>query len=153
MIEEDPAQQPWLNRAIIRRHDGLVAGYISFHHSAPDPQLLEYADHGAELGYMIEPEFRRNGYASESAVAMMNWASREHGVKTFFLSISPSNEPSMKMAQAMGFRKVGEHIDEIDGLEFVLKACITEIVPLIGERHLSPSEDKRSSGDRFDEAG
>lgn len=122
MIEEDSAQHPWLNRAIVRKTDNQMVGHINFHHKAPDPYLLEYVARGAELGYTTDEPFRRMGYATESAVAMMKWAHREHGVDTFILSISPGNEPSLRMAEAMSFRKVGKHMDEVDGLEWVMKA-------------------------------
>ena len=81
-----------------------------------------------ELGYTIEPDYRRNGYAKESAIAMMEWAWREHRVRTFFLSIGPENVPSMRMAESMNFRKVGERQDDIDGLEYTMTAEIEEIL-------------------------
>ena len=37
MIEEDSAQHPWLNRAVVRKEDNQMVGNISFHHKAPDP--------------------------------------------------------------------------------------------------------------------
>ena len=33
------------------------------------------------------------------------------------------------MAEAMNFLKVGEHLDEVDGLEWVMRAEIDEIPP------------------------
>jgi len=36
-------------------------------------------------------------------------------------SISPDNEPSLRLAQQFGFRQVGEQMDEIDGLEYVFE--------------------------------
>lgn len=121
MIEEDPLQHPWLNRAIVRKEDNQMVGNICFHHKAPDPHLLDYTEFGAELGYTIEEPHRRMGYATESATAMMQWANREHGVRTFIVSISPHNAPSLGLAESMNFRKVGEHIDEVDGLEWVMQ--------------------------------
>lgn len=120
MIEEDPTQHEWLNRAVVRKSDRQLIGNISFHHKAPDPYLLDYADHAAELGYTIESPFRRQGYATEAAGAMMRWAHQEHGVARYCVSISPDNEPSLRMAEAMGFKRVGEHMDEVDGLEWVM---------------------------------
>jgi len=127
MIEEDASQHPWMNRAIVRREDNQMIGNISFHHKAPDPHLFDYAPLAAELGYTIEAPYRRRGYARESALAMMKWAHREHGVSTFILSISPENQPSLRMAEAMGFYRVGQHFDEIDGLEWVMGARIEEV--------------------------
>jgi RimJ/RimL family protein N-acetyltransferase len=121
MIEQDREQHPWMDRAIVRKDDNLMVGYISFHHKAPDPDLLGLSECAAELGYGIDAPYRSQGYARESALAMMGWAARR-GVKTFCLSISPANEPSLRMAESMGFRSTAERMDETDGLEYVYSA-------------------------------
>ena len=46
----------------------------------------------------------------------MAWA-QQQGVKRFVLSISPQNQPSLRIAAHFGFVKIGEQIDEEDGLE------------------------------------
>jgi ribosomal-protein-alanine N-acetyltransferase len=126
MIEKDPEQLPWMYRAIVRSDDNLMVGHISFHHKAPDPDLLEYSNHTVELGYAIDAGHRRKGYAKESMLAMMEWANRQN-VETFCLSISPQNMPSLRLAESVGFRKVSERIDETDGLEYVYVADMTII--------------------------
>jgi [ribosomal protein S5]-alanine N-acetyltransferase len=118
MIEADPEQHAWMYRAIIRKSDRVMVGHISFHHKAPDPFLLEYSRCGAELGYTIEAPYRRQGYATESALAMMDWA-RQRNVEDFFLTISPQNIPSIKLAESMQYRKIGELMDETDGIEYL----------------------------------
>jgi RimJ/RimL family protein N-acetyltransferase len=118
LIEKDPEQHPWMYRGIVRKDDNWMVGHISFHHKAPDPDLFRYSKNAAELGYAIEVGQRRNGYAKESAFGMMDWAIRR-GVGTFILSICPRNMPSIRMAESMGFTKISERIDEIDGLEYV----------------------------------
>ena len=55
---------------------------------------------------------------------MMQWAVREHSVHDFILSISPDNAPSLGLAQSMGFEVVGEQMDDIDGLEYVMKVAL-----------------------------
>jgi RimJ/RimL family protein N-acetyltransferase len=95
-----------------------MVGHISFHHKAPDPDLLEYSGNAVELGYAIEIDQRRKGYAKESVLAMMDWANKR-GVSVFVLSISPQNLPSLRLAESMGYRKISERIDDTDGLEYV----------------------------------
>jgi ribosomal-protein-alanine N-acetyltransferase len=126
MIEKDPEQHPWMYRAIVRHCDNAMVGHISFHHKAPDPDLLEFSSNAVELGYAIDARQRRKGYAKESALAMMEWANRQR-VETFCLSISPDNMPSLGLAESMGFRKVSERMDETDGLEYVYVADIVAI--------------------------
>jgi [ribosomal protein S5]-alanine N-acetyltransferase len=118
LIAADAEQHPWMYRAIVRKIDNIIVGHISFHHKAPDPTYLEYSRYGAELGYTIEAMYRRQGYATESALAMMDWA-RKRGVEDFFLTISPQNIPSIKLAESMQYRKIGELMDEIDGIEYL----------------------------------
>ena len=126
MIARDSDQHPWMYRAIVRKSDNVMVGNISFHHKAPDPDLLEYSSYSAELGYTIDVGNREQGYAKESALAMMDWANLQN-VDTFCLTISPQNMPSVRMAESMGFRKIAERIDEIDGLEGVYIADIATI--------------------------
>ncbi|MCG8528061.1 MAG: GNAT family N-acetyltransferase [Opitutales bacterium] len=128
MIEIDPHQHPWMYRAIVTKEDCRMVGFISFHHKAPDPDLETYSSYSVELGYTIEPAYRRKGYAKESAIAMMEWANCEHGVKEFFLTISPDNTPSLKLAETMGFNVVEEKEDPVDGLEYVMKAPVEIIL-------------------------
>lgn len=126
LIESDASQHPWMYRAIIREKDNQMVGFISFHHKAPDPDLREYSSNGAELGYTIESELRRQGYAKESILGMIEWAKSEHGITDMFVTISPENMPSMKLAEALKFVKIGDHQDPIDGLEYVMKYPLIE---------------------------
>jgi [ribosomal protein S5]-alanine N-acetyltransferase len=127
LAQEDPEQLPWLYRAIVRATDDQMVGYISFHRKAPDPDLMQFSEFAAELGYAIAPEFRRQGYAREAASAMMSWAHARNGVRTFFLTISPSNIASLGVAQSLGFSKIDERMDDFDGLEYVMKVDIVHV--------------------------
>ncbi len=121
MILEDSSQHPWMYRAIVRKEDNEMVGHISFHHKFPDPDLVQFSDSGVELGYTIEPGYRRMGYARESIMGMVGWARAEQMDAEVFVTISPENQPSMKLAVSLGFIRVGEHQDELDGLEYVMK--------------------------------
>jgi RimJ/RimL family protein N-acetyltransferase len=122
LIENDPAQHPWMYRAMITKEDPTMVGFISFHHKAPDPDLCDHSGFGVELGYTVEERYRRKGYAKESAIAVMEWANHEYGVQEFFLTISPKNRPSLAMAESMGFIPIGRHQDPTDGVELLMKA-------------------------------
>jgi len=119
-LESDPTLQPWLLRAIGLRSNGEMVGHIGFH-TAPGPDYLEEWSPGCvELGFSIFPPHRRKGYARESSLALMQWAREGHGVRSFVVSISPDNGPSLALASSLGFVRVGEHVDEVDGPEYVL---------------------------------
>jgi RimJ/RimL family protein N-acetyltransferase len=123
-LDQDPALQPWLLRAIAL-HSGEMVGHIGFH-TSPGPQYLEpWRPGGVEFGFTVFAPHRRKGYAREASQALMEWAHREHGVKDFLLTISPDNLPSQRLAAGLGFSRIGEHIDEVDGIEHILARTVS----------------------------
>lgn len=124
-MRRGPTLQPWLLRAIGLRRRRVMVGHIGFHDRPGAEYLRDLAPGGAELGYSIFPAFRRLGYATEACGALMSWASREHRVTRFVVSISPENLPSLRVADQFGFRKVGSRVDEEDGPEDILVREVT----------------------------
>ncbi len=117
-LQADPEAEPWLVRAIILRGPRRrMIGHIGFHGPPKEG--------AAEMGYTIFERYRRRGFALEAAVSLMDWASSEHGVNRFIVSISPENEPSLALAAKMGFQRAGEQVDEVDGLEYVFELIRT----------------------------
>lgn len=120
-IDRNPNYQPWSLRAIVLREQGRMIGHIGFH-TPPGPDYLQpYAENGIEFGFTIYHDFRRNGYAGEAAAALMGWAHEQHGISEFILTIRPDNVPSLKIAERLGFKQIGSHVDEVDGLENIYK--------------------------------
>ena len=115
----DPEYVPWSARAIGLASTGTMVGRIGFH-TRPDAEYLrQFVPDGVELGYSVFPQYRRNGYALEAIRGLMGWAASQHDVRHFVASISPTNLPSLTLARKLGFVKVGEHLDDVDGLEEV----------------------------------
>ena len=111
-----PEIQEWAVRALTFLGQARpFAGHLGFH-GPPGVNALR-RDDAVELGYMVMPAYRRQGYATEAVLAMIDWAHRERGVGVFVASISPANEPSLALVRRLGFVHVGEHWDEEDGLE------------------------------------
>lgn len=117
-VTADPDSARWLLRAMVRRAGRELVGRIGFH-GQPGINSLEAPD-ALELGYTVEPEFRRQGFAEEAARGMMAWA-RERSVEHFVLSISPTNTPSLALAAKLGYTEVTQVEDEEDGPEIVLE--------------------------------
>lgn len=118
-LRENPDLEPWLLRAVGLRETKTMIGFIGFHTLPGAEYLKPYAPDSVEFGYTIFPDYRKKGYASEAAQALMDWATREQGVTHFVVSISPTNEPSLRLAEKFGFRKVGTVTDPEDGVEDV----------------------------------
>jgi RimJ/RimL family protein N-acetyltransferase len=120
-MEVDPSLEEWLIRAIGLRSTRTMVGYLGFH-SAPGPEYLkDLSPGGVEFGYTVFADYRRQGYAREATVALMDWAHRAHAVTRFVVSISPENHASLNLASSLGFRKIGAHIDEKDGPEDIFE--------------------------------
>ena len=112
-LDADPSIREWLGRLMVLTDataERQVIGTLGFH--GPPDELGRL-----EVGYRVEAPFRRQGFARESVQALFDWAASAHGIHRFVASISPTNEPSLRLAAGFGFRQTGSHIDEIDGLE------------------------------------
>lgn len=118
-LKADSGYLPWSARAIILPDERLMIGLVRFH-SRPDPVYLHpYARGAVEFGYRIFSDYRSRGYATEAVTAVMNWAQSVFGVSSFVASISPENEFSLRLIAKIGFIKVGEVMDDTDGMEYV----------------------------------
>jgi RimJ/RimL family protein N-acetyltransferase len=113
--------QPWSLRAMILREKGMMIGHIGFHTQPGASYLQPYAPNGVEFGFTVFPDFRRNGFAREASTALMGWAYQQQAVSEFVLTISPDNVPSLRLAQRLGFKRIGSHVDEVDGVEDIYR--------------------------------
>jgi RimJ/RimL family protein N-acetyltransferase len=127
-LTENPQYRPWSMRAIIVPHTATMIGHIRFH-TRPDPEYLRcYARGAVEFGYHIFRAYRRRGYATEAATAVMEWAQASFGVCRFVASVSPDNQPSLGLIARLGFVQVGAQLDDIDGPEHVFLRTVTGVV-------------------------
>jgi RimJ/RimL family protein N-acetyltransferase len=113
----DPSEREWLGRAVLLTDESgtrQVIGSIGFH-GRPD------AERRLEVGYSIDPPYRRRGFAREAVQAMLDWAYATHGIARFVASVSPSNDASLGLIGQFGFTRTGEQMDDIDGLEYVFE--------------------------------
>ena len=105
----DAAWEPWSLRAMLLREEQRMVGFTSFH--GPPGLNSTEAPGAAEVGYTVFPEFRGRGFATETCRAMLEWARREHGVRHFISSIEPSNGPSLRVGEKLGFTSLGMILD------------------------------------------
>jgi RimJ/RimL family protein N-acetyltransferase len=126
LLTADPASRPWLGRSMVLTHpDGRreVIGTIGFH--APPDETGR-----VEIGYRVEPSFRRRGIVTECVRALLDWAETQ-GVHCFRASVAPYNVASLAVVRSFGFEQVGSQMDEIDGEELVFDL----------DRHQPPKDD------------
>jgi RimJ/RimL family protein N-acetyltransferase len=115
-LRVNPSARPWLGRALVLTDAGgarRIIGTAGFH-APPD-------DEGrVEIGYRVDPGYRGQGYALEAVHGMFDWAAAQ-GVHRFVASIAPDNKASLALAVKLGFERVGEQVDDIDGVEYVFE--------------------------------
>lgn len=108
-LAKDPGRYPWSLRAIVLRTERRMIGFVNFH-GAPGVNDVSAPD-ALELGWSVFPEHRRNGYATETALALMDWATRVHGIRRFISATTPDNVPSLRVHEKLGFVPTGEIVD------------------------------------------
>lgn len=62
---------------------------------------------GNEVGWAFHPDAHGNGYATEAAIAAMDWAFERLGWSDVIHCIDPANTPSQRLAQRLGSRNKG----------------------------------------------
>ncbi|MEA3019543.1 MAG: [ribosomal protein S5]-alanine N-acetyltransferase [Actinomycetota bacterium] len=110
-LAKDPDEEPWLMRVAVLKGTRQVVGRVGFH-QPPDAEGV------VEVGYSVTARFRRQGFAVEMAEGLIAWAA-SRGCSACLASVRPDNAPSLATIEKLGFVKVGEQMDEIDGLEWV----------------------------------
>ncbi len=98
---KEPAWRPWSLRAIVLREHGRMVGYANFH-GPPGVNDTGTPD-ALEIGYSIFPEFRRQGFATEAAQALLDFGRYGFGVTHFIAGILPTNAPSIRVVEKLGF--------------------------------------------------
>jgi RimJ/RimL family protein N-acetyltransferase len=111
-VARDPASAAWVTGVIWDEQRQLAAGRAGYH-GPPDGSGM------VEIGYAVDPEYRRRGYARAALEALLQRAAREPLVRTARVTISPDNTPSYLLASQFGFSEVGQQWDEEDGLEII----------------------------------
>ena len=111
-IVADPDSIEWITGVIWDIDRKLAVGRAGFH-APPD------ADGMVEVGYAVDPAYRRQGYARAALEELLARAAVETGVRTVRVSVRPDNVASSSLIRQYGFVQVGEQWDDEDGLELI----------------------------------
>ena len=68
-----------------------------------------------EIGYHIHKDFWQQGFASEAACAVRDWAFKNTQFESLYSYMKYSNIPSIKTALKIGMKKLKEYPDEKNG--------------------------------------
>ncbi len=111
-VVETPEDLGWITGALQDVVTGAVVGKAGYH-AAPSPDGM------VEMGYGVDPAFRRRGYARAALSLLLARARAEPSVQTLRATISPDNAASLALIGQFPFVEVGEQWDEEDGLEII----------------------------------
>jgi RimJ/RimL family protein N-acetyltransferase len=115
-VERDPESAAWVTGVIWDEQQRRAVGRAGYH-GPPDPSGM------VEIGYAVDPAYRRCGYARAALEFLLQRAAREPRVHTVRVTISPGNTASYELASQYGFAKIGEQWDEDDGLEIIYEVA------------------------------
>src|SRR5262249_53455671 len=103
-VETAKEPDPWLfGFAIIHKIDNVLMGMCGF----PGPPN----SHGvAEIAYGIALDYQRRGYATEAAMALVEFVSSDPRVKTICAHTLTEKNASTRVLEKCGFKKTGDAI-------------------------------------------
>lgn len=76
-----------------------------------------------EVGYSVDPLFRRSGYARAALELLLARAARDLACRTVRATVSPDNAASRNLVLQYGFEENGSQWDEDDGLETIFEVA------------------------------
>ena len=82
-----------------------MIGYVCFHRNGDT----------LDLGYCFHSAYHSNGYASESAAAIIEYLDREHHGASFTAATALENIPSCRLLERLGFVCVSTETMSFDG--------------------------------------
>jgi RimJ/RimL family protein N-acetyltransferase len=113
-VVETPQDLPWVTGLLVDEDSGDVVGAGGFH-AAPDENGM------VEVGYGVDPAYRRRGYARAALVAMIDRARSDPSIHVFRVTVSPTNTASLGLVSQLPFLEVGDQWDDEDGLEIIFE--------------------------------
>jgi len=111
---ESPQDLPWITGVLWDDEAQLAVGQSGFH-GAPDATGM------VEVGYAVDPAYRRRGYARAALELAIEHARSEPSVRILRATISPDNEASLALIGQYPFVRNGEQWDDEDGLELIFE--------------------------------
>jgi len=115
-IRRDPSSVGWISRAVYATELQAVVGRAGFH-GPPDEAGM------VEVGYSIDPAYRRQGYGRAALEELLRWAGSVPAIRRVRACVRPDNAPSLRLIAQYGFGPIGEQWDDEDGWEIVFEVA------------------------------
>jgi len=91
---------------VLLKAEGEFIGYVPF-----EPFSQEY--HTREIGWVFDPEYQGQGYATEAARAVLDLAFGKLGLHRIVATCDPRNTASHRVMEKLGMRREGHHIKDV----------------------------------------
>ena len=92
--------------AVVHKEDGRIIGHIPFERFSP-----KYSTR--EIGWIFDPQYQGQGYATEAARAVLELAFGELGLHRVVATCDPRNGASYRVMERLGMRREGHHIKDV----------------------------------------
>jgi RimJ/RimL family protein N-acetyltransferase len=113
-IRSEPARRLWGDRLMVTRgSERRVVGSVVFH-GLPE-------DGVAEVGYGVDEDVQRLGYATEATLASVEWALSCPGIRAVRAKTFPWHRASVRVLEKVGMRKVAEDEHDVLGEQWVFE--------------------------------
>ena len=97
--------RPHLRLAVVLPGDGRVIGDVNF-------ELTSHRDLEGEMGYVIDPAYWGNGYATEAAGEMLRLAFEDLGLHRMMAACDARNVASARVMERLGMRREGHYLQK-----------------------------------------
>lgn len=108
----------------IEKSTEVIIGSAGFHDFPNNEGMIE-------VGFGIVPEKQNLGFGTELLHGMWGIACQRFELKTLRYTVSPENAPSLHLISKLGFKLVGEQIDEEDGRELIYESSVRDYLAKI----------------------
>ncbi|HEY3312266.1 MAG TPA: GNAT family N-acetyltransferase [Anaerolineales bacterium] len=87
--------------AVVLKRDNKLIGHLYFEQLEPKERMTW------ELGYIFNPGYQKQGYASEASAALVDYAFAHYHAHRIMARCNPENVASWKLLEKIGFSREG----------------------------------------------
>ena len=84
---------------VVLMDEDIVIGHIVFHRY--------FGEHTYEIGWVFNPKYQNQGYASEAAQTILEYGFKEINLHRIIATCQPENIPSYRVMEKIGMRREG----------------------------------------------
>jgi len=99
-LRADCNEVAWRVRVIVERSSSTVVGSINLKGQPIDGDV--------EIGWGLNDDARRKGYATEASAAVIRWVGQQAGVSSISATVPDDNYPSQRVAARLGLVRTSQ---------------------------------------------